>query len=346
MLRYMDNLALTYASTEPDLSSRMPYELYAAGFGEVVLDWAQPIMILDRELRFVFANTFYLAMVNRDWSEIAGRFVCDAFPENDARQKLALARLRRTLAGETVTLDAAAYNMILPNGTVDVRYWEVTNNPVRGADGQVSHLFQTSRDVTGTVRARLDTAMVAQELNHRTKNVLAVVQSVARMSSRGDETKDEFVADFTARLSTMSRAHTRLYDNDFRGIELTELLRDEISCMSQSENYQFSGTEVMVNGRIARDLAMIVHELATNAAKHGCFSKESGHLLLSWDEDIEGRLVLTWKETGVGPVDLEEDAGFGTKLFRMMPQINCNRTGTADGLVATLTCANYAVAND
>lgn len=327
---------------ETYLTHTLPATLSNLTFAEVVFDWALPVMMLDRELRFVFANPAYLATVERDWAEIEGRHVLDAFPETQDREEITAARFRRTLAGHMTSVEAAPYNVRAADGETEVRYWEAVNSPVRDADGRVAYLVQHSRDVTARIEDQRDRSMIAKEITHRTKNVLAVVQSIARMTGRGDQSKADFIEDFNARLATMSRAHTRLYDNEFHGIDLAELMKDEISCMALSRDWELSGTPVRISGKSARDLAMILHELATNAAKHGCFAKENGRLMVSWDEDGDGRLIVVWQESGVGPVELPDETGFGTKLLRMIPTIECHRTGTDDGIRVTLTCVGYA----
>jgi len=299
-----------------------------------------PTTVMDRNLCFVAANPAYLAAVQRRWTELEGQFVFDAFPEVQDRVESIRAKFERTLAGETTYLDAEPFDITNTEGQRETRYWQGVQDPLRGQDGRVHYIIQSVHDVTETVENRRDRLLLAKELDHRTKNVLAVVQSITRLSSREHESKDEFVADLTSRIAAMSRNHSRLYNNAFSGLSLHDLLKDELDAMSLKSEFSLSGKDVMLNDTTARDLSMVVHELATNAAKYGCFAVEDGRLHVAWTEVGED-LVIEWRESGVGIVGPLNADGFGSKLFRMMRGIDCIRRPGPDGMSATLNCAGY-----
>lgn len=316
-------------------------DLARLAFFEVASDWTLPIMVLDRQMRFAYANAAYLALVGWRWEAIADRNVFDIFPEIPDRQDKLRAAFQRTLAGETTRLDAIPYDLRRADGSVEVRYWRAVNTPIRDRTGEVAFLLQHVEDVTANVIQAREKELAAQELDHRTKNVLTVVQSIARMSTQGGRPDGADAADFQKRIVAMSRVHARLYANDFAGASLRDILHDELSFMSAFGAFSLSGVDVELNDRVARDLSMIVHELATNAAKYGCFAHEAGRLHVSWEE-VGADLVIDWRETGVGPVVIQDGTGFGSKLIRMIPNINVGRWGTRDGLHVVLDCAGYA----
>ena len=315
--------------------------LRSLDFVTTLRDQTTPVMVLDRDLRFVFANDAYLRQTDRTLDAIEGRHVFDVFPEIPERVKVVERKFRRALSGHPTTLRAQPYTLERADGTTEVRHWRATQEGLRDADGDIVFMMQRAEDVTDAVLARRERALVAQELDHRTKNVLTVVQAMTRMASREYETKEEFAQDIIGRISAMSRNHARLYQNDFHGMPVHELVRDELAAITSKANFTLSGRDgVMVNTRTARDLSMVIHELATNAAKHGCFAVEGGHLLVSWVEADED-LLIDWRESGTGPTPPLDDHGFGTKLLRMVRHIDVQREGTEDGLHAKLRCMGH-----
>lgn len=304
-------------------------------------DQTTPVMVLDTDLKFVFANKAYLKNTDRTMDDLAGRYVFDVFPEVPERIKVVERKFRRALAGVPTNLRAQPYNLERADGTVEVRHWRATQEPLRDAENKIAFMMQRAEDVTDAIVAKRERALVAQELDHRTKNVMAVVQAMTRMASREYATKEEFADDIIGRISAMSRNHARLYQNDFQGMRVRELIRDELTSLTSKVNFTLSGHDAtMVNTHTARDLSMVVHELATNAAKYGCFAVKSGQLAVAWDV-VDDHLVINWRESGCGPTPDVKNHGFGTKLLRMVRNIDVLREGTDDGLHAMLTCTDF-----
>lgn len=311
----------------------------ALALSDVLGQMRTPTMVLDKDLRFVFANPAYLEMTQTSSAQLLGAYLFDIFPEVDDRVEKLKSLFLAVFDGETTFLKAEPYDIKSESQDVEAKFWEAVQEPLYLANGEVGFMLQQAHDVTAAVLLEKERELIAMELDHRTKNVLAVVQSVARMASRLHETKEDFTKDLLGRLDAMTRTHARLYVNDFEGMGLGDLLRDALAAMSSESSFTLSGENIQISERIAKDLSMLVHELATNAAKHGAFSKNQGHLNVSWalaDEQVN----ITWVETGVGHVDVIADEGFGSKLFRMIRTIDCKRWGGADGLHVTLSFAH------
>ncbi|SCY30575.1 HWE histidine kinase domain-containing protein [Microvirga guangxiensis] len=170
-------------------------------------------------------------------------------------------------------------------------------------------------------RARSDARqrLLINELNHRVKNTLATVQSVAAHSFRiGDPNIGR--AAFEARLFALSKTHDVLTRENWEGANLQDIVQEAMApyARDNAERFRVVGEPLQLPPRIALPLAMALHELSTNAAKYGGFSTESGEVLIEWTlirlEDGP-RLVLKWTETGGPPTESPTHKGFGSRLI-------------------------------
>ena len=166
--------------------------------------------------------------------------------------------------------------------------------------------------------------LLINELNHRVKNTLATVQSLAEQTSRMSQSKDEFKDRFLARLMALSAAHTRLTASSWNWTGLAGLVRDQLTLHGGgSENLSAEGPEVEVPPRAALSLSLALHELATNAVKYGALTAPGGQVLVRWDvvRDSDGRpssLIMHWIERGGPPVVPPAVKGFGSRLLRLV----------------------------
>jgi two-component sensor histidine kinase len=162
--------------------------------------------------------------------------------------------------------------------------------------------------------------LLINELNHRVKNTLATVQSIAMQTFRGDNAAAGSRATFEARLMALSKAQDVLTRENWEGADLEEIVREAIEphCGNDRARFEVKGPEVTLPPRMALSLAMAMHELCTNAAKYGGFSTAGGRVSVEWLPVVEGadrRLHLTWRETGGPAVALPQRRGFGTRLI-------------------------------
>src|SRR6478735_8525618 len=160
--------------------------------------------------------------------------------------------------------------------------------------------------------------LLIEELNHRVKNTLAILQSIAtqtfRSASRAERDK------FEGRLGALAEAHNLLSREKWQGSELQDVIRRVLEpyLLNNPERVRMFGPRVPLSPRLAVVLSMIVHEIATNAAKYGALSNESGAVVLDWEivEDGTGRqLRLIWTEAGGPPVVEPVHRGFGSRLI-------------------------------
>ena len=159
--------------------------------------------------------------------------------------------------------------------------------------------------------------LLINELNHRVKNTLATIQSIAGQTARGSETIEQFRESFEARLMALSLTHNVLTRGGWREASLREILDLELRPYAP-ERISAAGPDLSLTSKEALALGMVFHELATNAAKYGALSSESGHVGITWSEVRNGserRLVIDWTERGGPPAAPPTRRGFGSRLI-------------------------------
>lgn len=170
-------------------------------------------------------------------------------------------------------------------------------------------------DVTERRRAEETQRLLIGELNHRVKNTLASVQAIASQTLRHTSDAQQFSRTFSGRLQALARAHNMLSDTTWQGARLDELILDQLRLGTLDEQrISISGPEINLPAGPAVRLALIFHELCTNANKYGALSQPEGRIELSWS--LHGNLLsLTWRETGLSGVVAPERRGFGSTLI-------------------------------
>jgi two-component sensor histidine kinase len=187
--------------------------------------------------------------------------------------------------------------------------------PVRERDGSVSGIFVQGTDVTERARAAGQQRLLLDELSHRVKNNLATVQSIAAMTARGAGDVDAFLQAFQARLSALARAHDLLARNAWEAMDLHSLLADALDAFGE-RRVRLAGPRVRLDARQSLAAGLVVHELATNAAKYGALSQDGGRVEVGWAIPAgQRRLELACIELGGPPVRRPERRGFGTRLI-------------------------------
>jgi PAS domain S-box-containing protein len=185
------------------------------------------------------------------------------------------------------------------------------------SSGRVIGIFQ---DVTARRQADEEQDLLLNELNHRVKNTLATVQSIAQQTLRTTSSPDEFRAAFEARLMALSKTHDLLTRDAWRSADLLSLVEQEMAPYARDGEARVvvAGPGVRLPARVAINLGLVVHELATNAAKYGALSVPTGRVTVGWSlAGTEGgpELRFTWSEAGGPPVEPPKRKGFGTRLI-------------------------------
>jgi PAS domain S-box-containing protein len=190
-------------------------------------------------------------------------------------------------------------------------------------------VIETNRDITERRKADELRELLVAELNHRVKNTLAIVQSIAAQMARSQPSLPDFMARFSGRIQSLAISQSILSDAHWSGAELADLIRSQISLISPgSEQLQLEGPPVMVPPELALQLTLIIHELATNASRHGAFARPEGVVHVTWSEEPapQSRIVIDWRETGGPPVTASSGYGFGRHLIERTGRLPHLRT--------------------
>jgi two-component sensor histidine kinase len=188
--------------------------------------------------------------------------------------------------------------------------------------------------------------LLIEELNHRVKNTLAILQSLATQTFRSASRTER--AKFEGRLGALAEAHNLLSQEKWQGSDLQDLITRVLQpyLLNNPERVRMFGPKVPLSPRLAVVLSMIVHEIATNATKYGALSNDTGTVALDWEivEDSSGRqLRLIWTEAGGPPVTAPVQRGFGSRLIERSARDQLGGEATVDflprGVVYSVTCA-------
>lgn len=198
-----------------------------------------------------------------------------------------------------------------PDGSV--RWVQIRGRGTYDALGRPIRMAGITLDTTERRAAEERQTLLMQEVDHRAKNMLAVVLAMVRLTPM--ISRDSFVQTIEGRIAALARAHTLLAKSRWEGAELGQLVREEMA--PYASNVAVSGPAVLLAPEAAQAFAMVLHELATNAAKHGALSQPEGKLSINWSFGDQGRnLVLEWREKDGPPVKPPERRGFGTLVIR------------------------------
>ncbi|MEQ8556682.1 MAG: HWE histidine kinase domain-containing protein [Henriciella sp.] len=288
-----------------------------------------PYMVMDSKLRIVYANAAYLDIMQRKLDTILDRYVFDVFPDTLERMAFAREQIQRVLnTGRTLTIPSLPYTLRSADGQESLRLWEASYAPYLDDDGSVSHVIFSCRDVTETMVLKREKKILADELNHRVKNMLAMIQSVSMMSAESSENLDDFLESFEERLIAIDRTFVGLQRTDWKGMTLHQVLEESLAPFgppSASSRIRLKGPNILLSGNDCHITSLVLHEFATNAAKYGCFKHPDGRLNVNWSIDGDGVLEVVWEETGMSGIKPPQRTGFGTKLASIMPDLNVER---------------------
>jgi two-component sensor histidine kinase len=228
-----------------------------------------------------------------------------------------------------------------PEGPLEDLYLNFIYQPIRNEDGAVVGIFVQGHDVTENVLSAERQKLMIDELNHRVKNTLATVQSIAIQTARSHADPATFAEAFQSRIMALSHTHNLLTRSHWEGADLRAILEHETEAFGPLR-MSLNGPPVALEPAMALSLGMIFHELATNAAKYGALAAPEGRVMVDWTlaDQRSPRLRLTWREIG-GPAVSEPDRkGFGSRLIER--NIRHDLAGeidlvyAADGLIAEL----------
>jgi two-component sensor histidine kinase/PAS domain-containing protein len=225
--------------------------------------------------------------------------------------------LSRAMRGEQTDNEEFAY--VLLDGTE--RILLTSARPLFDLPGRIVGAVQVSLDITERKRGEEQRKLLVNELNHRVKNTLAVVQAIASQTLRSANDLAGAERALVGRLVSLAKAHDILTHENWSGADLRELILGSLAPHAGIERFEIDGPEVWLPPTLALSLAMAVHELTTNAIKYGALSTPGGRVAIGWtsvERDEAQHLSLAWRERGGPPVAPVRRKGFGTRMLERL----------------------------
>ncbi len=199
------------------------------------------------------------------------------------------------------------------------KWWDVVVTAIRDSDGEIVNLLAISRDITAERELYQRQEFLMRELEHRVKNTLAVVQSIAQQTFKPDASPVEAKQSFIARLGMLNRANDILLRDNWESSSLEDLVNAALAPYGdKASRFTVNGPFVQVSGQATLGLALALHELATNAAKYGALSNSEGKVDIRWvvEGDEENALFnFYWMESGGPAITVPTKKGFGSRMI-------------------------------
>jgi two-component sensor histidine kinase len=228
------------------------------------------------------------------------------------------AELDRTFSGADEF--ACEYRILQPDGSV--RWILARGRFMRDAEGVPQRFAGASVDITERKQAEERQRLLMQELAHRVKNTLTLVQAICLQTLRGDATLAEARETITARLLALAQAHDLLLQGSWTEASLLTLAEGaaRLHGHGAAGRFHIKGPDVTLGPKAALSIALVLHELGTNAAKYGALSIPEGHVDITWERDhpesgAEPMIRFRWQEVGGPPVTPPSRRGFGSRLI-------------------------------
>jgi len=214
---------------------------------------------------------------------------------------------------------------------VGERTWVTYWHPLRGPDGQISGVNVAAEEITQRKRAEEELRrheehiqVIVGELAHRTKNLLVVAMALAKQSARNATDVKHYQAVFTERLQGLAHSHDLLLREHWQGASFADLVAMQMQPFrANDDRIRATGPAIMLQPDAVQNLGLALHELATNASKHGALSVPEGTVSIEWSAPAAGqRIAVNWQESGGPPVQPPQRRGFGHELIeRIVPQV-------------------------
>lgn len=277
---------------------------------------ATPDLIYAKDLdsRMIFANRAVLAVLGKSWEDIRGRSDDEWHDDPEEGRKFVEADARVMASGQTEELEETL------TGVDGSQTYLSAKSPLRAQDGTVIGIFGISKNITERKNEERLRQILLNELDHRVKNTLGLVQAMARQTFKNVGIDKAIWDAFEGRLISMSKAHGLLTRQSWVGADIAEIVAEGLIAHGgrHAECFTIAGPAASVDAQTALALAMAFHELGTNAIKYGALSVPQGRVAISWALDDTGDLPmldLYWREQDGPPVVKPEHKGFGSRLI-------------------------------
>jgi PAS domain S-box-containing protein len=301
---------------------------------QAIIDNATAIIYaFDLEERFVLANAAVAALFNTTPRQMIGKRRHEFMPKEDADRHEANDR-EAIAAGRALEFEEQSQ---LSRSIT----WLTTKFPLRDPQGRIYAVAGISTDITERKIQEERIKLLLREVNHRSKNLLALVQAVARQTAAANP--EEFLESFSERVQALARSQDLLVDADWKGVGLAELVRLQLAHFGGliGSGIKIRGPSLLVSASASQTLGMAIHELATNAGKYGALSIPEGRVTIAWGLEANGAgggtFTMRWRERGGPPVAPPSRSGFGSTVIGRLVEGSLDAKVDLDFLSAGLS---------
>jgi PAS domain S-box-containing protein len=294
------------------------------------------IVEVDAEGKVLRANAQSCGLFGYSSDELLGRSIfeetVDQSSEADREQ------FRREVAGE---LDRYTIEKRIRRKDGSYVWVSIISSSVRDTDGRFLYAVRVQQDITERKEHEEKEVLLIREVNHRAKNMLSLVQAIARQTAT--KNPDDFVERFSERVHALSANQDLLVQNEWKGVEIEDLTRAQLSHFADliGSRIAVHGPKLRLNATGAQAVGLALHELATNAGKYGALSTDGGRVDICWGTD--GHIfTMSWAESKGPHVSEPKRRGFGTIVMEVMAERSVDGTVDLDyapsGVTWRLTC--------
>ena len=267
---------------------------------------------LDSEHRWIRANEALCRMLGWPINEFVTKSLKDITHPDDLAQELGYLKQMREGVIDSYCMDK---RYVHKHG--GIIWGRLTVSAVHRGDGSIDYFVGVTEDISARKRAEEQVHLVMRESNHRVKNLLGLVQAVARQTVAGNP--EDFVGRFSERVQALAANQDLLGRDERRGANLENLVRAQLAHFADLVGSRITahGPKLHLNATAAQAIGLALHELATNAAKYGALSVDAGRVDLDWRLDGDS-FAMSWAESGGPPVQPPDHRGFGTTVVDAM----------------------------
>lgn len=333
----IDGVVMTFVDITERKQADAALQASEARFSAIVNQATVGVAETDLDGRFILTNARYREIVGRSAEILHGLRMQDiTHPEDLQRHTLLFDRLVRE--GTPFEIEQ---RYLRPGGTA---VWVHNNlSALVNENGRPARGLAVTLEIGERKQAEEQTALLLGELDHRVKNILAVVSAVVTQTLKTNSSPEGFADAIEGRVAAIARAHSMLTEHDGRaGASLHDLVITELEPYRDGHNISVEGVDLMLKPQPGLSLAMAIHELASNAAKYGALSTPAGRLAVSWAVGGAARDMLSfrWLETGGPPITgPPAQRGFGTTLIERTLTYELDATVKQEFLTSGLRCA-------
>ncbi len=285
---------------------------------------------------FVFVNDAYVQVIGG--REVIGKTLQEALPEVLEQGFVAMLDEVYRTGTPTGAFGARVMLRSAHSETLRESFLDFSYAPIRDREGSVTGIFVQGMDRTEGVRAERRQKLLLDEVNHRVKNTLATVQSIAAQTLKGARDLDSARRDFERRIVALSRTHNMLSDTQWSNASLATLVEGELAAFG-NERVAVAGPIIVLNPKASIALSMTLHELATNAVQHGALALDDGRLAVEWRiEDPGEALTICWRESGPVARPMTERQGLGTRMIQRLIEGELDGTYSAEQASGGFAC--------